>query len=582
LKLVELAFAEDGYDGDGPALAESPLSRLHRAVQLAVLLAPAVIILALGWHRRWMNEDAFINLRIVDQIFAGHGPVFNAGERVETYTSPLWLGVLVVARGTLGQLMEVEWATVVVSLASAVSAFVVGGLAARRLHDRDEWAIPLGLFVLAAIPVVWDFATSGLEVGITWLWLAGCWWLLVRAAKRTEPATGAGPWVALVVLGLGPVIRPDLGLVTVCVVAAWIVLSPGSIGRIVGDVAVAFAIPIAYQVFRMGYFASLVPSTALAKDAGGLHLHQGVRYGADLMNSYWLWIPLACLAIVIGRNVMREGRRVGIATAALVIGGLLHAAYFVAIGGDYMHGRLLLPALFAIALPASIGLRTVTVWAGALVGIVAVWFVVCAATLRFDQPKATLFTVAPISDWRLIGGARVMPREIPNENFITGKQIHALYERDGRGFLPIAKFTPVPGKDPKRLAVALGSIGIPAYDAGRDVFIVDMAGLAEPLSARTSTVAGRAAGHRKGVDEAWYYARFAADGQAPPGGAARVAAAKRALRCAPVADLLHAIDEPLTPGRFLGNLWHSPTYTTLHIPADPIEAERDLCPARKR
>jgi arabinofuranosyltransferase len=332
----------------------------------------------------------------------------------------------------------------------------------------------------------------------------------------------------------------------------------------------------------MGYFASIVPSTALAKDAGGLHLHQGVHYGADLLNTYWLWVPLACLAVVIGRNVMRDGRRVGIATAALVGGGLLHAAYFVAIGGDYMHGRLLLPALFAVALPASIGVRTVTVWAGALVGIVAVWFVVCAAALRFDQPEATLFTVAPISDWRLIGGARVMPREIPNRNFITGNQIHALYERGGRGFLPIAKFTPVPGQDPKRLAVALGSIGIPAFDAGRDVFIVDMAGLAEPLSARTSTVAGRAAGHRKGVDEAWYFARFAADGQAPQGGAAKVAAAERALRCAPVADLLHAIDKPLTPGRFLDNLWHSPSYTFLHIPADPIQAERDLCPARER
>ena len=50
--------------------------------------SPAVIMLAMGWHRRWMNEDAFINLRIVDQIFAGHGPVFNAGERVEAYDEP--------------------------------------------------------------------------------------------------------------------------------------------------------------------------------------------------------------------------------------------------------------------------------------------------------------------------------------------------------------------------------------------------------------------------------------------------------------------------------------------------------------
>jgi len=43
-----------------------------------------------------MDEDAFINLRVIDQIFAGHGPVFNAGERVEPATSALWVFVLVV------------------------------------------------------------------------------------------------------------------------------------------------------------------------------------------------------------------------------------------------------------------------------------------------------------------------------------------------------------------------------------------------------------------------------------------------------------------------------------------------------
>ena len=136
--------------------------------------------------------------------------------------------------------------------------------------------------------------------------------------------------------------------------------------------------------------------------------------------------------------------------------------------------------------------------------------------------------------------------------------------------------------DPKRLVVTLGSIGIPAFDAGRDVFIVDMAGLAEPLSARTSTVAGRAAGHRKGVDEAWYYAVLRRRRPGTGGRGRKVAAAKRALQCAPIADLLHAIDEPMTPGRFLSNFWHSPSFTKLHIPADPIQAERELCPAPER
>ncbi|HET9471381.1 MAG TPA: hypothetical protein VFO24_09780, partial [Usitatibacter sp.] len=62
-----------------------------------------------GWSHRWMDEDAFINFRIVDQIFAGHGPVFNAGERIEASTSALWLFVLVVGRAVFGSFVSMEW-----------------------------------------------------------------------------------------------------------------------------------------------------------------------------------------------------------------------------------------------------------------------------------------------------------------------------------------------------------------------------------------------------------------------------------------------------------------------------------------
>ena len=71
---------------------------LARAIRLGVLLGPAILVGVGGWIHRWTDEDAFINFRIVDQLFAGHGPVFNAGERVETYTSAAWLAVLSVGR----------------------------------------------------------------------------------------------------------------------------------------------------------------------------------------------------------------------------------------------------------------------------------------------------------------------------------------------------------------------------------------------------------------------------------------------------------------------------------------------------
>jgi hypothetical protein len=79
---------------------DTPWRRLAVAAPAYV---PAVMIAIAGWSHRWVDEGAFINFRILDQIFSGHGPVFNAGERVEAATSPLWLGVLVVAPQSSGR-----------------------------------------------------------------------------------------------------------------------------------------------------------------------------------------------------------------------------------------------------------------------------------------------------------------------------------------------------------------------------------------------------------------------------------------------------------------------------------------------
>ena len=142
---------------------------------------------------------------------------------------------------------------------------------------------------------------------------------------------------------------------TVVFLVAWLLLATPR--RIVRDLAVALALPVAYQIFRMGYFASLVPSTALAKDSGGLHLAQGWSYLTDLVGTYALWIPLVVLAVALVARSVEVGERARtIVVVALVLAGVLHGTYIVVTGGDYMHGRLLLPALFAVAAPATFAL----------------------------------------------------------------------------------------------------------------------------------------------------------------------------------------------------------------------------------
>src|SRR6476646_3204065 len=91
--------------------AADPTKRVSRGRAAALLAIVVVAMLAmLAWQHRWTFEDGFINFRIVKQLEAGHGPVFNPGQRVEAFTSPLWLFVLTVADVLTP--IRIEWLSV--------------------------------------------------------------------------------------------------------------------------------------------------------------------------------------------------------------------------------------------------------------------------------------------------------------------------------------------------------------------------------------------------------------------------------------------------------------------------------------
>jgi arabinofuranosyltransferase len=561
-------------------------SAWRRAARLFPAWLPALMVLVGGWSHRWMDEDAFINFRIVDQIFAGHGPVFNAGQRIEAGTSPLWLLVLVTGRALFGWFADMEWIAAIAGLAAAVGAFAIAGNAARMQHRRADnpesrperrVVIPVGILLVAAVAVVWDFSTSGLEMGLVFLWLAGSWWALVRVA-RADALAGKTRAGCCVVLGLAPLVRPELTLMMVCFVIAWFVLARPR--RIVVDGIAIFAVPVAYEIFRMGYYAVIVPHTALAKDAGGLHFSQGWTYLDDFVSPYRLWVTaLLIVATIVVAQVRQPDRRIAIATGAMIVAAVLDLLYIVAIGGDYMHGRLLLPAFFALALPAALAItpglhnapRRAPLPIVAIGTVAMVWALVSVVWFRPPPPGSGRgFGPAPISDWRTASGATMHPIDVALG--LNGNEAAAAYRRGVRGYFKITDKTPRRARDRDAFVLTLGSIGKPAYDAGTRVFVIDIGGLAEPLAARTTPVPGRQAGHRKQTDDAWYDAIFGGPSTDP-----KVVAARHALTCDPGKSLMESVNARMTPGRFFSNIVHSVSYTRLHVPTDPTVAERDWC-----
>lgn len=121
-------------------------------LRASVLLSPAALLAALGWTHRWNSDDAFINFRVVDQLVHGNGPVFNLGERVEAYTSALWLVVLAVPSAVVGS-NHVEWIAVGLGLALSVAGLAAATWAAALLNGGGSGAmLPLGALTFAVLP----------------------------------------------------------------------------------------------------------------------------------------------------------------------------------------------------------------------------------------------------------------------------------------------------------------------------------------------------------------------------------------------------------------------------------------------
>ena len=565
------------------------------AAGLLLLLDP-LFLGWLGWRQRWVAEDAFIYLRVVEHLLDGEGPVFNVGKRVEVYTGPLWVGLLTLA-GWLFEWIELEWLAVGLGLGLAVFGVVAAERAARclaRLAGARGPTIPLGGLVLALLPPYWDFATSGLETGLTFAWLGGSFWGLVAVAGRDAgPPAGAARWLA-VLLGLGPLIRPDLAIFS----AGFLLLLLGlarSRREWPALLGAAAALPLAYQLFRMGYFGGLVPNPALAKQAFAAYWFQGFRYLRDLFRPYWLGVPLAVLGlwwVVRGLAAARRRQWTVLALLAVPVGlGLAHGVYIVRVGGDFMHARLLLPALYAVLLPVAVAVGRPW-WRPAVpAALVAAWGIVCAGWL--EVPYRGDVGRHGITDER---GHYVSRTRHPHPVTLADYTLHR-FALEGHGLRDLAWRTRVvllgeerealerpalhvPLAEAVEANVVAGrdSIGLRAYAGGPEVHIVDRHGLADPIAARLTVSRRQRPGHEKYLSDAWILGRFAhPDAPLPPVLAGPAAAARRALGCPPLRELLDAVEAPLDAARFVRNLTAVWRLHRLVVPADPFEAVSALC-----
>nr|WP_276824394.1 flagellar motor control protein ZomB [Mycolicibacterium mageritense] len=635
-------------------LPGAPAFPYHVSVRISLWISVVVVAGLFGWgawQRRWIADDGLIVLRTVRNLLAGNGPVFNAGERVEANTSTLWT-YLVTLGAWIGGPIRLEYVVLTLALALSVLGVVLavlgtGRLYAPSLQGRRALLLPAGALVYIAVPPARDFATSGLENGLVLAYLGLLWWMLVcwsqslRAYRAPHPAPGmpvaqpprnipgTGFEAALAaVAGLSVLVRPELALIGGGALIMMLVAAHGWRRRVLIIVAGGL-LPVAYQIFRMGYYALLVPGTAVAKDASGSKWSQGFIYLANFNKPYLLWVP-ALLLIALGvvllatrtrpwwvrRQIPRGygwlARTVQSPPAVVIfmlVSGLLQAVYWVRQGGDFMHGRVLLTPLFCLLLPVAVipvvlpdgtkftretgyllAAATSVLWA-AIVGW-SVW----AANSPGMGADATRVTYSGIVDERrFYAQATGHAHPLTAADYLDYPRMRAVLTAientpDGALLLPSGNYDqwdvvpamPLPpDATPEARAayepphtVFFTNMGMLGMNVGLDVRVIDQIGLANPLAAHTQRLTDGRIGHDKNLFPDWAVAEgpfIKTHPYVPPYlDEDWIAQAEVALQCPATDAVLNSVRGELTPRRFISNLFHAYEFTKYRIDRVPM------------
>ncbi len=545
-----------------PAYPYTALTRLSLWVTVAVVSA----LWAWGaWQRRWIADDGLIVLRTIRNLLAGNGPVFNAGERVESNTSTAWT-YLVYLGSLIGGPLRLEYVALALALIFSVAGVAMVMLGTARLYapslrGPQRPVLPAGVLVYIAIPPARDFATSGLENGLVIRWLGLLWWMLVCWAQsrgRGRPSRGSSArWPSSP--GLSVLVRPELALIGGLALVMMLIAERGWRRRAL-IVLAGGLLPVGLPDLPDGLLRA---AGAADCDRQG-RLRQQMGAGLRLSGQF----RRALCAVDTGGAVDRSGtggvgrpkppapgsagprfgqrppaRRVQSSAAVVVFmlfSGLVQAVYWIRQGGDFMHGRVLLTPLFcllapisvipvavprggwAIQGPAAAGREAAALWL-ALVGW-ALW----AANSAGMGADATRVTYSGIVDERkFYSQATGHAHPVTAADYLDYPRMRAVLVAinntpDGALLLPSGNYDVwdvVPAKPPpppppgvpmdswrREIAphtVFFTNLGMLGMNVGLNTRVIDQIGLANPIAAHTARLDDGRIGHDKNLFPDW-------------------------------------------------------------------------------
>jgi arabinofuranosyltransferase len=441
-----------------------------RQTTRVILVGGLSVFFLLLIRTAWLDDDAYITFRTIDNFLNGYGLRWNPINRVQAYTHPLWMMVITPFAALTG---EMYYSSLLASIGISLAAV---GVMLRGVAGSP----PAALFVLSALALsksFVDYSTSGLENPLTHLLLA-----VFFVAQASLMPTRRRLFFLSLLMALLMLNRVDTGLLVLPTMAVEIYRV--GIRRAWKPVIVGLVPLVAWEAFSLIYYGFLVPNTAYSKLRHGVPrpeiLYQGFLYVLDAVGS----APVTML-LILGAIVSPF---VGLGGWTAPLGIVLYIAYIIWVGGDFMSGRFFsAPFVVAVMQLARSGPPNFNVGWALATGLV--WLTGLSA------PRPTVMSTSAF-------GSDIDPAQAIARTGITDER---RYYYPQSGLLTARRGVPMPnhrwlhmGHEAKAKGERLietDAAGFIGYGAGPAVHLVDKYGLGDPLMARLPAEAPWRIGH---------------------------------------------------------------------------------------
>lgn len=422
-----------------------------------------VFLLTMIIVHAWLCDDAFISFRVVKNFVNGFGLRWNTFERVQVFTNPLMVLSLIPLYAITH---EIFYTSIFFNIITSIIAIYI----LMYKISKNTWiSILIGIFLLLSKSFM-SFTTSGLENSVTFLLLAIFYYIFFKKDVYEKKDILLLSFIASLIL----LNRMD-SILLVIPSFVYILLKRDkkiSIFKFALYFIIGMLPFIFWEIFSLLYYGFLFPNTYYAK------LNTGIPKMAFIING-WVYLstilmldPATILIILLTLALFFIFGKVK--EFPLLIGIILSIVYIIYVGGDFMLGRFLTPALFV----STICLARLNVETFNNKFVKAVFIVILAAYVGFQTNYQ--INLSTLSFNKTKGVADERKFYFRYTSFIKGKSEETLGKIN---FFLSTKYS--------TNTYVASNIGFMGYFANDDVAIIDLYALSDPLLSRIPINSGK-------------------------------------------------------------------------------------------